>query len=67
MKASLNFTLPDDSEEFDAALLGRKALSVLCAIDQHCRGIIKHGDPSDEVLHMCEAVREMIPSDLLEA
>jgi hypothetical protein len=66
MKASLHFTLPDDRGEFDAALLGRKALSVLWEIDQRCREIVKYGEPSDDVRHLCEAIRSTIPAELLD-
>ena len=66
MKATLAFDLPDDQGDFDAALLGREAISALWEIDQHCRAILKHGDPSDEVRQLCETLREMIPPACLE-
>jgi hypothetical protein len=66
MKATLAFSLPDDQGDFDAALLGREAISALWEIDQHCRAILKHHDPSDEVRQLCETLREMIPQACLE-
>jgi hypothetical protein len=66
MKATLAFDLPDDQGDFDAALLGREAISALWEIDQHCRAILKHHDPSDEVRQLCETLREMIPQACLE-
>jgi hypothetical protein len=66
MKATLAFDLPDDQGDFEAALLGREAISALWEIDQHCRAILKHGDPSDEVRQLCETLREMIPPACLE-
>lgn len=66
MKATLAFDLPDDQGDFEAALLGREAISALREIDQHCRAILKHGDPSDEVRQLCETLREMIPPACLE-
>ena len=66
MRAQLTFTLPDEAGEFEAALLGRKALAALWDIDQHCRGILKHGEPSDAVRQLCEELRAMIPGELLD-
>lgn len=66
MKASLHFSLPEDQGDFDAALLGRNAISSLWEIDQHLRGLLKHGDPSDEVRNLCQAIRDMIPDACLE-
>ncbi len=66
MRAQLTFMLPDDAGEFDAALHGRQALSALWDIDQHCRGILKHGEPSEELARLCKELRAMIPPELLE-
>lgn len=66
MRAQLTFCLPDDAGEFDAALHGRQALSALWQIDQHCRGILKHGEPSEDLRHLCETIRAMIPGELLD-
>jgi hypothetical protein len=67
MRATLTFTLPDEQGEFDAARLGRSALSTLWGIDQRCRAICKHGEPSDETRRLAEEIRGMIPGELLEA
>jgi len=45
MKATLTFALPEDQGDFDAALLGRNAITALWEIENHCRAIVKHGDP----------------------
>lgn len=66
MRASLNFTLPDDQFSFDAALSGQRALVVLAEIDRLCRDIIRHGDPSDGEVELARSVRMMIPADLPE-
>lgn len=66
MKSTLTFTLPDEQVEFLAAIRGQQALSVLWEIDQHCRSIVKHGDPSPDVRQLCEHIREMIPGTLLD-
>jgi hypothetical protein len=67
MKIIFRFDLPDEQAEFDAARLGRDALSTLWEIDQHCRGIIKHGDPSEETRSLAEAIRGMISEELRDA
>jgi len=67
VKILLRFDLPDEQAEFDAARLGRTALSALWDIDQHCRAIVKHGDPSDETRELAEAIRAMISDELRDA
>jgi hypothetical protein len=67
MKATLTFSLPDEQGEFDAARLGSKALTTLWDIDQRCRSLLKHGDPSDETARLAEEIRGMIPGEMLEA
>jgi hypothetical protein len=66
MKATLTYTLPDEQAEFDAARLGREALATLWEIDQGCRSLIKHGEPTDEARRLAEEIRAMIPAELLE-
>jgi hypothetical protein len=67
MKATLEFDLPDDQGEYDAARLGRQALLTLWEIDQRCRSLIKHGDPTPEAARLAEEIRGMIDGELLEA
>jgi hypothetical protein len=67
MKAILQFDLPDDQGDFDAARLGCKALVALWEIDQHCRALVKHGDPSEDAAALAEAIRGMISEELRDA
>jgi hypothetical protein len=67
MIATLRFTLPDEQGDFDAARLGRSALLALWEIDQRCRGLLKHGEPTEEQAALAREIREMIPPELLEA
>jgi hypothetical protein len=60
MKATLEFQLPEEREEFSAACQGSEARSLLWHIDQHLRGIVKHGNPTDPERRLAEAVRDMI-------
>jgi hypothetical protein len=67
MQAILKFTLPEEQGDFDAARLGREALLALWEIDQHCRSVVKHGDPIDETRELAEAIRGMISDELRDA
>jgi hypothetical protein len=67
MIVTFRFTLPDEQGEFDAARLGRSALAALWEIDQRCRGLLKHGEPSDETAALAQEIREMIGPELLDA
>jgi len=66
MIATLQYNLPDEQGDFDAAVAGRKALSALWDIDQACRSLLKHGEPTEGQAELAERIREMIPYDLLE-
>ena len=65
-KAILEFEIPDDQGDFNAAIHGREALSVIWEIDQRCRSLLKHGEPTDEERGLAEEIRQMIPWHLLE-
>ena len=67
MIATLRFRLPDEQGEYDAARLGRQALMTLWDINERCRGLLKHGDPSEETARLAEEIRGMIDGELLEA
>jgi len=64
--ATLRFTLPAEQAEFDAARLGREAISTLWEIDQHCRSRVKHGEPTQPERELAEEIRRLIPAELLE-
>lgn len=63
---TLRYRLPDEQGEYDAARLGGEALSVLWHIDQHCRSVVKHGEPTPEERELAEDIRRLIPGKLLE-
>ena len=63
---TLRFTLPDEQAEYDRARLGGAAINALWDIDQHCRSLLKHGEPTAEERHMAEVIRRMIPAECLE-
>jgi hypothetical protein len=66
MIATLRFRLPDEQGEFDAARLGSKALATLWEIDQRCRALLKHGEPTPETARLAEERRGMIPGEMLD-
>ena len=63
---TVTYKLPGEQAEFDAARLGRAALTVLWEIDQHCRSVVKHGEPTPEERRLAEDIRAMIPGECLE-
>lgn len=65
-KATLEFNLPDEQGEFDAAVNGREALAVLCEVDDRLRSLLKHGEPTEAEARLAEELRAMIPFHLLE-
>lgn len=64
--AILRFSLPEEESEFKSAIQGLEAKSVLWDIDQRCRSLLKHGDPTEEEARMAQEIRDMIPSHLLD-
>jgi hypothetical protein len=64
--ALLKFDLadPDDAREHRYALAGREALIALEAIEQHLRGRLKHGEPTDARREL-EEIRSTIPYELV--
>lgn len=65
MRATLTYDLPEDQAEYDAARLGRQALSTLWEIDQRLRSLVKHGEPTAEQRQLADEIRQMIPAELL--
>lgn len=68
MIATLRFDLSDadDEREHRYALAGREALIALEFIDNRCRAIIKHGEPSEETARILEEIRRLIPHELTD-
>ena len=65
-RATLTYKLPEEQGDFGAAVAGRAALLALWEIDQTCRSLLKHGEPTKEQAELAERIREMIPGELLE-
>lgn len=64
--AALRFQLPEEESEFRTAQQGQAAKSALWDIDQHCRSLLKYGQPTPEERRLAEEIRNMIPAQLLE-
>jgi hypothetical protein len=64
--ATLRYRLPDEQGDYDAARLGSQALLALWEIDEKCRSLLKHGDPTPEAARLAEEIRGMIPGEMLE-
>jgi len=60
MHAILRFRLPEEQTEFNAAMQGRDAKAAIWLVDQHCRSILRHGEPSEETRRHLEEIREML-------
>jgi len=58
--ATLQFTLPEEQADFDAAQLGRQMAAMLWEIDQRLRSLLKHDEPSGETGQLAELIRQMI-------
>jgi hypothetical protein len=68
MQAILRFDCsdPDDAREHRYCLAGRDALIALDVIDNRCRSLLKHGEPSPETERVLEELRSLIPHELVE-
>lgn len=59
MKAIMEFNLPEEREEMYDALDGGKWKQAMWDLDQHYRGIMKHGD-DETAAENAEKVRDKI-------
>ena len=66
MKAILEFSLPEEEVEFNAANQGRRLKAALWGIDQRLRSLLKYGEPTPAQASLAEEIRQAIPFDLLE-
>jgi hypothetical protein len=56
----IRFRLPDEQVEFNAAMQGADAKAAIWQVDQYCRGVLKHGEPSAETRRHLDEIREML-------
>ena len=62
----IRFRLPEEQSEFETAIQGGRARSALWDIDQACRSLLKHGEPTEAEAALAQRIRAMIPAELLE-
>lgn len=60
MKATLEFNLPEEQEEYEDSMNGTMYKSKLLNIDNHIRGVLKHGHSFGNVEEALQSIREMI-------
>ncbi len=60
MKATLEFTLPEEHEEFDSASHGADWQNVVWEMDQALRGYLKHGHAFKEVDATLQFLRDTL-------
>lgn len=60
MKATLTFSLPDEQEEFDAALDGMSWKIVVSEISEYLRRELKYKELSDEQRDCLEKARDTL-------
>jgi hypothetical protein len=61
MKATLEFNLPEEKEEFDMTNKAVDYYSQLHEIDNYLRRLLKHGDPeAQSTRKLAENIRNMI-------
>lgn len=56
----IRYRLPDEQAQLNAAMQGQAAKSTIWDVDQYCRGVLKHGEPSDETARHLERIRDML-------
>lgn len=59
--AKLEFTLPEEQNEFRAATEGQAARSALWAVDEHCRRTIRYSEELTEpAARVLQEIRDLI-------
>jgi len=56
----IRYRLPDEQVELNAAMQGREAKATLWEVDQYCRTILKHGEPSEDERRHLERIRDIL-------
>jgi hypothetical protein len=56
----LRYRLPEEQSEFNAAMQGADAKAAIWQVDQYCRSILKHGEPSEETRQQLEKIRQLL-------
>lgn len=65
MKATLEFTLPEEQQAFEIACRADQFQNAMGEIRQHVRDKLKHGKLSAATRRELEAVKALLPIELL--
>jgi hypothetical protein len=65
-KITIEYRLPEEQNDFMASIHAREALLALWEIEQKLRGLLKHGNPTEEQSELAREIRDMIPTELLD-
>ncbi len=66
MKAVLEFSLPEEEEDFRIAVNATLFQQSLWDIDENLRLWLKHGHEFTDTADALQAIRDMIPSEIYE-
>lgn len=66
MKATLEFSLPDDAQEHWLAVEGGRFFSLLRQLDEHLRGRLKYAELTPEARHELEEARALLREEGLD-
>lgn len=66
MKATLEFNLPEDAHEHATACSAGALAAALHDVSNEIRNVLKYQEPSAETRRALEALRDLIPSWLLD-
>jgi len=64
LKATIEFDLPEEAEEYKIYSNALDMASVLHEIDNYCRSCVKHDDIPEDTIYRLERIRDMITLDL---
>jgi hypothetical protein len=66
MKATLTHSIPEELEAHMDAIKGSEYKARLQEIDNRCRSVLKHGNPSEETERVMLGIRALCGNDLWE-
>jgi len=60
MRATLTFQIPDEVEEFNAAMIGEALLTLMHRIQRACHAALDHSDSDDGEIRLAEEILGII-------
>ena len=65
MKATLEFNLPKERDEYEIAVAAPEIYAAICEIDNYLRNEIKHGKHSEDVINFAASLRREYLADTI--